>query len=264
MWSGPPRAIAPQRFGHWVGPTTVGGMDETTSRDFSRMLTSARRRVHNARLRTTYGYLDYARQSTPPAAAEGPRLDERCGAIETEALEANFGFVDAQARRFSQVRPDLHDDLVQAGLGALLAAFRDWDPERASLIRFADRVIMKAINDATRKAERPDLSYGLWCQRPRVLSAAAVLRDRLGRAASVDEVARESGCTPNVVRRILATRTVACDAARTRTLSAFAQTLASHLGVMGPKSQVVPDERLFASLGRPCRGAVRSPGARAR
>lgn len=42
------------------------------------------------------------------------------------------------------------------------------------------------------------------------------------------------------------------------------RSLASHLGVMGPKSQVVPDERLFASLGRPCRGAVRSPGARAR
>jgi RNA polymerase sigma factor (sigma-70 family) len=122
--------------------------------------------------------------------------------VETELVESNMGLVWNYVNRFrSRTSPELTAEYERAGAAGLWKAISTYDPTLGTFSSWAYRPIKREVTRCVRLMEHPNMNYGDFEARPKVLGAV----ERLGgaRAATVEAVSADSGVSSGIVERVM-------------------------------------------------------------
>lgn len=158
-----------------------------------------------------------------------------------ELHELNDKLVYRYVNRFAATSGETSsEEYADAGKEALLKSILSWDPSKGTLANWAWPFIKKAVLKEVAQTEHR-LKANAFEARGRVKEAEAALRERLGRAPSIDELVEASGISEAMVRTVRLNEA----AGKTRSLNEVVGEDGTELGeLVGPVAASAEDVAL--------------------
>lgn len=140
------------------------------------------------------------------------RLERRRDHIGSDFCAENKGLATVVARQFFATNSRAnHDDYVGAALTGLWEAFKLWDPKQSTFGNYSRLYIEGRVKRDVATMEAEGISYGDFSARQKVRQAEVVLKDKLGRDPTTEEISKESEQTASLVDRVRKARPVSLD-----------------------------------------------------